>query len=119
MWHGVCHLMCRPVPPRRLCIFFFAWPCSAQLQGADAAQTHMVGGYLSLKEAVATFHAQGKGKLTALVPDLEGVNPDDAFSRVPCTCVLCFVCSFPLGCFFFFVVFLSSCRAPVCATMLT
>ena len=66
-------------PPSTLC----ASLCTASLYGDIVAETDALGGFLSLKEAVATFKEQGKSNLTALVPRLQGVDPDDAFSRVP------------------------------------
>ncbi|CAM9503311.1 unnamed protein product [Chrysoparadoxa australica] len=40
-------------------------------------------GWSNLKDSVDLFEAQDKLALTALVPPLEGVDPDDAFSSVP------------------------------------
>ena len=39
-------------------------------------------GWPHLEESVAAFHDHSPG-LTALVPDITGVDPDDAFSSVP------------------------------------
>lgn len=36
-------------------------------------------GYRSLTDSVALFESNGALALTKLVPDLEGVDPDDAF----------------------------------------
>ncbi|CAM9572360.1 unnamed protein product [Ascophyllum nodosum] len=40
-------------------------------------------GYRSLEDSVKLFESSGAGALTKLVPDLDGVDPDDAFSSVP------------------------------------
>ncbi|CAM9119050.1 unnamed protein product [Pylaiella littoralis] len=40
-------------------------------------------GYRSLRDSVSLFESTGALALTRLVPDLEGVDPDDAFSSVP------------------------------------
>ncbi|CAM9320099.1 unnamed protein product [Ectocarpus sp. 13 AM-2016] len=40
-------------------------------------------GYRSLEDSVSLFEGTGALALTKLVPDLDGVDPDDAFSSVP------------------------------------
>lgn len=86
-----------------------------RLYGRDVAQTHALGGYLSLENAVAVFKQQGKMHLTALVPKLDGVDPDDAFSRVPyekgacCPPACCAVGGFTLA---------LTCCACVCVSVL-
>ena len=39
-------------------------------------------GYRSLEDSVKLFESSGAGALTKLVPDLDGVDPDDAFRYV-------------------------------------
>jgi leukotriene-A4 hydrolase len=40
-------------------------------------------GYEGLKSDVSRYMSQGEGHLTALVPPLKGIDPDDSFSSVP------------------------------------
>lgn len=40
-------------------------------------------GWSHLKDSVTEFEKSGNGKLTALCPPMEGIDPDDAFSSVP------------------------------------
>ncbi len=51
------------------------------LEGPEMAALHAAIGRRSLEEAVARFHKTPE--LTKLRPQLEGIDPDDAFSQVP------------------------------------
>ncbi|KAJ2747425.1 Leucyl aminopeptidase yscIV [Coemansia sp. BCRC 34301] len=53
----------------------------ARLSGEDARQLGMSQGYKSLSNDIALYGSENQ--LTALIPDLSDVNPDDAYSRVP------------------------------------
>jgi len=44
-------------------------------------QFEAIGGWNQLKEVIGTLGATSQ--LTRLVPDLKGIDPDDAFSSVP------------------------------------
>ncbi|PSN34098.1 Leukotriene A-4 hydrolase [Blattella germanica] len=52
-----------------------------KMHGEKARQFHAIGGLKDLKDAIAALGE--KSPLTCLVPDLKGVDPDDAFSTVP------------------------------------
>ncbi|KAJ1957506.1 Leucyl aminopeptidase yscIV, partial [Linderina pennispora] len=53
----------------------------AALHGEDARQLSHVLGYKALKADIELLG--GDNQLTALVPKLDGVDPDDSYSRVP------------------------------------
>jgi leukotriene-A4 hydrolase len=55
----------------------------AALKGRAAAEFDALSGSHALSEAVGKFMARGEGAFTQLVPNLDGVDPDDAFSSVP------------------------------------
>ncbi|KAJ1797628.1 Leucyl aminopeptidase yscIV, partial [Coemansia sp. RSA 2399] len=60
---------------------YFERKIVSRLNGEDARQLSLAVGYRSLKDDVELY---GKDSpLTALVPDLDGIDPDDAFSRIP------------------------------------
>ncbi|CAN0033779.1 unnamed protein product [Ectocarpus sp. 6 AP-2014] len=50
---------------------------------ADYYDFDAMQGYHSLADSVSLFEGTGALALTKLVPDLDGVDPDDAFSSVP------------------------------------
>ncbi|KAH9503588.1 Leukotriene A-4 hydrolase [Bulinus truncatus] len=54
-----------------------------QLHGQLHLQLHAHEGWKALEEAVKTLTKAGNIAYTKLVPDLNGVDPDDAFSIVP------------------------------------
>ncbi|KAJ1676561.1 Leucyl aminopeptidase yscIV [Spiromyces aspiralis] len=60
---------------------FFERKIVGRLEGEDARQLSAVIGVNDLKSAVEFFGEDNP--LTALVPKLEGIDPDDAFSTVP------------------------------------
>ncbi|KDR13370.1 leukotriene A-4 hydrolase [Zootermopsis nevadensis] len=53
----------------------------AKLYGEKTRQFSAIGGLKDLKDAIAAIGENSP--LTCLVPDLKGISPDDAFSRVP------------------------------------
>ncbi|XP_069682260.1 leukotriene A-4 hydrolase isoform X2 [Periplaneta americana] len=53
----------------------------AKMHGEKARQFAAIGGLKDLKDAIAALGENNP--LTCLVPDLKGVDPDDAFSNVP------------------------------------
>lgn len=55
------------------------------LHGGDEGVFHFSAesGSLALASSVEGFLARGQPEFTKLVPDLSGVDPDDAFSSVP------------------------------------
>ncbi|KAJ2556152.1 Leucyl aminopeptidase yscIV, partial [Coemansia sp. RSA 1836] len=53
----------------------------ARLSGEDTRQLGMSLGHKSLSNDITLYGSDNQ--LTALIPDLSGVNPDDAYSRVP------------------------------------
>ncbi|CAG5126743.1 unnamed protein product [Candidula unifasciata] len=55
----------------------------ARLHGEPYRQLHSYQGWKSLQSEVDTLTKTGKEQFTKLVPDLTGVDPDDAFSTVP------------------------------------
>jgi len=54
-----------------------------RLQGEPMRQVHANEGWIKLLETVETLTSSGDVPYTKLVPDLKGVDPDDAFSAVP------------------------------------
>jgi leukotriene-A4 hydrolase len=54
-----------------------------RLHGEGAFQFDAASGAFHLAEAVAQFTERGQHEFTKLVPDLAGIDPDDAFSSVP------------------------------------
>jgi leukotriene-A4 hydrolase len=54
---------------------------AGRVHGEDARQFNAILGWKALKESIEHFGADNP--LTKLVPDLKGVDPDDAFSSVP------------------------------------
>lgn len=52
-----------------------------KMHGEKARQFHAIGGLKDLKDSITALGE--KNPLTCLVPDLKGVDPDDAFSIVP------------------------------------
>jgi leukotriene-A4 hydrolase len=52
-----------------------------KMHGEKARHFHAIIGYRSLQESVNQFGAENP--LTNLVPNLQGIDPDDAFSSVP------------------------------------
>ncbi|KAJ1668236.1 Leucyl aminopeptidase yscIV [Coemansia sp. RSA 1813] len=60
---------------------YFERKIVSRLSGEDARQLSLALGYRSLKNDVELY---GKDSpLTALVPNLDGIDPDDAYSRIP------------------------------------
>jgi hypothetical protein len=55
----------------------------AALNGASAFDFDAFSGKFHLQEAISQFVERGQGEYTKLVPDLTGVDPDDAFSSIP------------------------------------
>ncbi|KAJ9599849.1 hypothetical protein L9F63_009889 [Diploptera punctata] len=53
-----------------------------KMYGEKARQFHAIGGLKDLKDALS-IKLYSNNPLTCLVPDLKGVDPDDAFSVVP------------------------------------
>ena len=63
---------------------WFELSIMAKIQGDDRYFDLRASlGYEGLKADVARFVEAGEGHLTALVPPLKGIDPDDAFSSVP------------------------------------
>ena len=56
---------------------------AGELKGRAFFEFDAIGGQIHLKDDVKLYEEHGEGKLTKLIPDLSGVDPDDAFSRVP------------------------------------
>ncbi|KAJ2456370.1 Leucyl aminopeptidase yscIV, partial [Coemansia sp. RSA 2336] len=60
---------------------FFERKIVGRLNGEDARQLSCVIGYNNLRADVTRIGADSP--LTALVPDLTGIDPDDSYSRIP------------------------------------
>lgn len=54
-----------------------------RMHGEALAQLHAHEGWNNLKDTVDDLTRRGQAPYTRLVPDLRGVDPDDAFSTVP------------------------------------
>ncbi|GFO29176.1 leukotriene a-4 hydrolase [Plakobranchus ocellatus] len=54
-----------------------------RLKGINLRRIHASEGWSALQETVQTLRESGEEAYTRLVPDLRGVDPDDAFSSVP------------------------------------
>lgn len=55
----------------------------ARLKGADTLEFDAASGEGDMADSIAMFLARGQAEYTKLVPDLAGIDPDDAFSSVP------------------------------------
>jgi len=55
----------------------------SSLQGKGAAEFDAFSGAFALEESIRTFMSRGQDEFTKLVPLLDGIDPDDAFSSVP------------------------------------
>jgi leukotriene-A4 hydrolase len=55
----------------------------AAMQGDAAAEFDAFSGAFALTESIKTFMDRGEVEFTKLVPALDGIDPDDAFSSVP------------------------------------
>lgn len=53
------------------------------LRGDDYFEFDALAGWTHLAESIALYERRGEMAYTALIPDLTGVDPDDAFSSVP------------------------------------
>ena len=59
---------------------------TARVRGENAFGLSAALGWKSLEDDIDVFRDQGKLDLTALLPPLQGTDPDDSFSRVPYIC---------------------------------
>lgn len=55
----------------------------AAVFGPGSYDFDAASGAFALGESIGTFMSRGQGEFTKLVPDLSGIDPDDAFSSVP------------------------------------
>ncbi|XP_064400274.1 leukotriene A-4 hydrolase-like [Halichondria panicea] len=55
----------------------------AKLHSEKERHLCYINGWKTLNDAIDQFKSIGKLELTPLIPKLEGVNPDDAFSTIP------------------------------------
>lgn len=55
----------------------------ASLQGKGAAEFDAFSGAFALEESIRTFMSRDQKEFTKLIPSLDGIDPDDAFSSVP------------------------------------
>jgi leukotriene-A4 hydrolase len=62
---------------------FFERVILARMHGESCRQIHGFNGWIDLQSEVETLTRAGNVAFTKLVPNLTGVNPDDAFSTVP------------------------------------
>ncbi|KAJ1996415.1 Leucyl aminopeptidase yscIV [Coemansia spiralis] len=60
---------------------YFERKIIARIRGEDARQLSLALGYIGLKNDIDLYGEDNL--LTALVPKLDGIDPDDAYSRVP------------------------------------